>query len=225
MEVVLVSRSALSDPSPRLAELASALSARGTALVEAPDQVLEELTGGRGGGPLVGIAPIPGEPVLAAGSRTGVCLVAADVEDPGNVGAMIRTALAAGCRHFVATGISDPYHPRAVRTSMGSLFRIPVGRFADSLSAVNALKQAGFRCVGAVSRGGTPLNEAGSTWQWGSAAILLGSEAMGLPEPVVEALDGTVTIPMAEDVDSFSVNAAAAIILYELFRGQAPKPG
>ena len=193
-------------------------------MVEAPDQVLEELTGGRGGGPLVGIAPIPDAPVLAAGSGAGACLVAAEVEDPGNVGAMIRTALAAGCRHFAATGISDPFHPRAVRTSMGSLFRIPVHRYADSVSALNALKQAGFRCFGAVSRGGAPLHEAGSLWRGNSTALFLGSEAAGLPEAVVEALDGTVTIPMAEHVDSYSVNAAAAIILYELFRGQQPKP-
>ncbi len=218
VEIVLIGRSAGAAHSPRMQELKVALAAAGTLLVEAPDEVLDELTAGRGGGPLVGIAPMPPDAGPSVGTGTGSFLVAADVEDPGNVGAMMRTALAAGCNRFIATGISDPFHPKAVRTSMGSLFRIPVSRIGDSLSAVAMLKQAGVFCVGALSRGGTPLHQAGSLWKGKDTALFLGSEARGLPEPVVDGLDAVVTIPMVEDVDSFSVNAAAAIVLYERFR-------
>ncbi|MBD3868990.1 MAG: RNA methyltransferase [Acidobacteria bacterium] len=220
VEVVLIAESAQAGPSRRLAEIMVGLSSSGARLVTAPDEVVDELTGGRGGGPLVGIAPIPAEPVLHDQSDDATYLVAADVEDPGNVGAMIRTALAAGCTGFVAAGISDPYHPKAVRTSMGSLFRIPVIRYESSLAAVMELKRSGIGCIGAISRDGAPLHEAGHLWKGKQSALFLGSEARGLPEEVVEALDGAVTIPMTKDVDSFSVNAAAAIILYERFRGQ-----
>jgi TrmH family RNA methyltransferase len=220
VDVVLIARAALDDPTPRMAELKKVLVDSGTRLVAAPDEIVEGLTAGRGDGPLVGIVSMPVEQALEPGSGAATYLVAADVEDPGNVGAMIRTALAAGCDGFVAAGVSDPYHPKAVRTSMGSLFRIPVWRYQDSPAAARALKGAGIKCIGAVSRGGTPLCQAGLGRERAGNAFFLGSEAWGLPDSLKEMLDAGVTIPMAEDVDSFSVNAAAAIVLYELFRGQ-----
>jgi TrmH family RNA methyltransferase len=222
VEVVLIAESAQGGPSPRLAAIQEALSSSGARLVTAPDGVVDELTGGRGGGPLVGIAPMTAEPVLPDRSGDATYLVAADVEDPGNVGAMIRTALAAGCSGFVAAGISDPYHPKAVRTSMGSLFRLPIRRFDDTEAALQALKQAGVRCVGAVSQGGASLPEADLAAGESGIAVFLGGEAHGLPETVVAELDAAVTIPMVEKVDSFSVNAAAAIVLYERFRDYFP---
>jgi TrmH family RNA methyltransferase len=219
VETVLIARA---DSTPRLAALRDALSTSGARLVAAPDEIVEELAGGRGTGMLVGIAVMPETREFPPASDPATFLVADGVEDPGNVGAMIRTALAAGCTGFIATGISDPYHPKAVRTSMGSLFRIPIFRYDDSVQAIRALKVSGIRCIGAVSRGGPLLPQAGLGRGGARTALFLGSEAGGLPGEVVEVMDGTVTIPMAENVDSFSVNAAAAILLYELFRGQAP---
>ncbi len=219
VETVLI---APTDPTPRMAALKDALSASGARLVAAPDEIIAELVGGRGAGMVVGIAVMPEDQAIEPGSCKGVYLVADGVEDPGNVGAMVRTALAAGCTGFIATGISDPYHPKAVRTSMGSLFRIPVFRYDDSAQAIRALKASDVRCIGAVSRGGLPLHEAGLGSGGDRTALFLGGEAHGLPGEVIEMMDATVTIPMAENTDSFSVNAAAAIILYERFRGQAP---
>ena len=219
VETVLVTQA---DTTPRMAALKDALSVSGARLVVAPDEIVKELTGGRGAGMLVGIAVMPKFPILPAGSDPATFLVADGVEDPGNVGAMIRTALAAGCTGFIAIGISDPYHPKAVRTSMGSLFRIPIFRYDDSAQGIRALKASGVRCIGAVSRGGLPLQEADLGCGGDRTALFLGSEAGGLLEEVAEAMDATVTIPMAENVDSFSINAASAILLYDRFRGQAP---
>jgi TrmH family RNA methyltransferase len=222
VESVLVSGS---DRTSRMAELKKALSGSGARLVVAPDEVVAELVGGRGTGRLVGIAAMPESRAPEPESGPATFLVAVEVEDPGNVGAMVRTALAAGCAGFIATGISDPYHPKAVRTSMGSVFRIPVSRYDDPAGAIRALKAVNVRCIGAVSRGGTPLHEAGLGGEGDRTALFLGSEARGLPVEVVKMMEDTVSIAMADDVDSFSVNAAAAILLYERFRGQAPKAG
>ena len=117
--------------SSRIQTLIHDLEKVGCRLVTVPDEVMVELTGGRDLGAIIGLLQIPDPPALndvVAGGTYGapLLLVAADVKDPGNTGALMRTALAAGATAFVACGISDPYHPKALRTSMGSLFKLPV---------------------------------------------------------------------------------------------------
>lgn len=219
--VVAAERVARADD-PRVHELLQALRARrGLALHFAPDEEVERFTEGRALGPFLALAKVPEPPVLAEclRARTGddarvLLLVAEGVQDPGNVGALSRTALALGARALVAVGVADPYHPKAVRTSMGSLFRLPILVYADAAPLLDELRALGVATVGAVSGGGvTPAELAGRT---GALALLLGSEAFGLPEELSERLDHLVTIPMASGVDSLSVNAAAAVLLYEL---------
>ena len=96
-----------------------------------------------------------------------------------------------------------------------TIFKLPIALGADAATAVDDLRRAGVRVVGAVSSGGAPLPQADLG---ASLAIVLGSEAFGLGDDVLARLDGRVTIPMASDVDSFSVNAAAATLLYEVAR-------
>jgi TrmH family RNA methyltransferase len=146
--------------------------------------------------------------------KHSILLVALDVEDPGNVGALVRTALASGAAGFIAVGVSDPHHPKAVRTSMGSLFKIPVLSYPAYGPLMEELRSAGARSFGAVSSGGIPLPEIDTAGN--AVALFMGGEAFGLPEAVVSQLDTLVTVPMVSEVDSYSVNAAAAIILYEL---------
>jgi TrmH family RNA methyltransferase len=227
-----MSESAARDDTGRWREIRSELQRLDVETVIAPDDVLAELTGGRKNGPVVGIVSRP-EPVSMAGlmantaanSTAGATkclplfLVADNVEDPGNVGAMIRTALAAGATGFAAVGISDPFHPRAVRTSMGSLFRIPVQCFASAKEAIDYFHAAGLEAVGAVSTAGVPLTELHFRPKQKGRAIFLGSEAFGLGEGTLERLDWMVTIPMASEVDSYSVNAAAAILMHK-FAGE-----
>ena len=156
--------------------------------------------------------PDPGE--LLSADPCALVAVAVDVEDPGNVGALMRTSLAVGVAAFAAVGISDPFHPKAVRTSMGAVFKLPVLKRTDPGACLDVLAANGVGTVGAVSRDGVPLPE--YRRPAGRLALLVGSEAFGLPDAVVARLDGRVSIPQSSEVDSFSVNAAAAILLYSL---------
>ena len=220
---VVISETFRADPSSRSGELIEGLEKLGTEIYVAPDAVLDELTEGRSIGAVVGLVRLPEvSPTLASLARDGegsvLFLVGVDVEDPGNVGALVRTALASGAAAFLSVGRGDPYHPRAVRTSMGSVVKLPLLRYATTNELLRDLRGCGATALGAVAHGGTRLDrleDPGAV-----AAVLVGSEAFGLPDELITALDGTVTVPMASEVDSFSVHAAAAMILYEIRRGR-----
>lgn len=219
----LVSVDLLHSPSVRVQSLLAGLSAAGCRLTPAPPEALAELTGGRGLGDILGLVPLPAPPpwetLLAPHhDQPPLILAAVDIVDPGNVGALVRTGHASGVSGFVAVGVSDPFYPRAVQTSRGSLFKLPVRQVDSAESLLPILANQGVATVGATVSAGVWLPEA--RWPSTGLALLMGNEAAGLA-PVIQArLDLSVRIPMAEGIDSFSVNAAAAIILYEIQRGQ-----
>jgi TrmH family RNA methyltransferase len=128
------------------------------------------------------------------------------VGDPGNVGTLVRTAGALGPA-FVALspGCADPTSPKALRASMGAVFRVPQASFDEA---------PGPR-IGLVPHGGRPL--AGLDLG-GRATFVLGAERDGLPEDVAASCDELVSIPLAEGAESLNVAVAGAIALYELSR-------
>jgi TrmH family RNA methyltransferase len=186
-----------------------------------PDPQLAQLNGGRGFGSILGMAHLPPAPDLAKllpqapeGFRPGV-MVVFESSDPGNVGALVRTALASGACAFVAVGSTDPFHPKAVRTSMGSLFRLPILQFQGEQEMFEALAPLDLCYCGAVAQEGQRLDEFQAP-KSRPLALCLGSEAFGLSEAVQARLDQRLTIPMPPQVDSLSINAAASVCLYEL---------
>ncbi len=139
-------------------------------------------------------------------------LGAVDIRDPGNVGALTRTAHAAGARALLVTGAADPYHPRATRISRGSIFKLPVVAYETGAALLADLRRHNVAAVAAAVEDGVHLPNV--VWPDQPAAILMGNEGAGLPPEILNAVEMRVTIPMAAGVDSYSVNAAAAIILY-----------
>lgn len=220
IEAALLAQSLRADPAPRVQRLVAGLEEAGCATHVVADEVLGRLTGGRRLGGVVGLVRIHEAPplpdVLRVAMTPAVLVVGSDIEDPGNVGALIRTALAGGAAGFVAVGRTDPYHPKAVRTSMGSLFKLPVLRRAAVGPLLEELAGLGVTRLGAVATGGTPAHRTATGRP--AVALFLGSEAFGLPSHVAGSMDSWLTIPMASGIDSYSVNAAAAILLYELRR-------
>jgi len=137
-------------------------------------------------------------------------LVVAGVADPGNLGALARSAEAFGARALlVARGGANPWSAKALRGSMGSLLRVPVGHGLGAEEIARALAGRGMRQVFAATRGGAPLG----TFDWrGPIALWMGSETGSLPESA-RAFE-RVTIPMAGQVESLNVAVAASLLLH-----------
>ncbi len=148
------------------------------------------------------------EAVSAARRSRWPLLVLDGVQDPGNVGAVCRTAAAAGAPALaVLPGTADPYGPKAVRASAGNVFRLKVAR-------AHWKDLAELDGYGAASAGGAPLAEAPIE---SAGMIVLGSEAHGLSRKDLKL----VTVPLTEGVESLNVAAAAALILFEIRRRRA----
>ena len=148
-------------------------------------------------------------------------VVAHDVQDPGNVGGIVRTAEAAGATGFVATPSSaDPLGWKALRGSMGSALRLPIAR-AEMAETMGALRALGIGTTALVARDGVPLFSTDFT---APVALLLGSEGAGLPGEILQQVDRRVSIPMAGAVESLNVGVAAALVLYEAFRQRNGSP-
>ncbi|MCZ6650907.1 MAG: RNA methyltransferase [Acidobacteria bacterium] len=157
--------------------------------------------------------PIPGRPLL----------VGWHIQDPGNLGALIRIVEATGAAGFLAAGGgADPYHPRAVRATAGSLFRVQPLECQDAGTLLATLRDAGLELLAAVPRHGDPP----STFPWNRPwALLIGGEGEGLPEALLKAAGRRVAIPTEGRVESLSVPAAAAMLLYEAQRHRLTPAG
>ena len=143
-------------------------------------------------------------------------VVAFGVQNPGNLGSLLRTAEAAGATGaLLATGCADPFSWKALRGSMGSVFRLPHSAMLEPHAALAVLRREGIAAVAASPHGNTAYAE----WDWRRpSAVLLGAEGAGLPSDVEAAADARVSIPLAAPVESLNVTAAAAVVLFEAAR-------
>lgn len=143
-------------------------------------------------------------------------LAGVGVQDPGNTGALVRSAAAAGSTGVVVDDTcADPWGWKALRASMGSAFHVPVVRTKTLGLVVDGWRAAGVAVVAAVPRDGTPMYDVDFTRP---TAILIGGEGAGLSDAVLSGADIRVTIPMSEAVESLNVAVAAALLLYEARR-------
>jgi len=216
------------EPSPQLQHLLQELASLNYPVTCVPDDVLAMLTEGRTFGSVLALAKIPPapslEPLLEGWKKQSgrkKLLVLESMMDPGNVGALLRTAHALGVDAVVALRGADPFHPRAARTSMGSIFRIPVIRLESTQHLLQALRENHVLTIGAATEAATLLPDA--TFGRKDVALFVGNEGKGLSPQLRGALDQLVAIPMSSAIDSFSVNAATAVILYALTHTTPPQ--
>lgn len=127
------------------------------------------------------------------------------VADPGNVGTLLRSADAFGAGAALSRSCADPTSPKALRASMGALFRVPLSDFDE----------AGGRRIALVPHGGVPLPEVDLS---GDVAFVLGAEREGLPASVLERCDVLASIPQIGDAESLNVAMAGTVALYERSR-------
>lgn len=174
--------------------------------------VLERLADARTPQHLLAVAKRRDVPVAEILAREGPIVFAFGVQDPGNLGAIVRVAEAAGGAGVVAApGTADFFHPRAVRGSAGSVLRLPVsGRVSFEPFATDA-KAAGRPVCGATAVGGENVFEAPLDPR---SVVVVGAEGTGLPAGAYRYLDRRLTIPMRAPVDSLNAAVATALLLY-----------
>lgn len=159
--------------------------------------------------PVVRLAELPAEHGM---------LVADAIQDPANLGTMLRSAAAFGLSALIALdGTVDPWNAKVVRGSAGASFRLPVARAtSDDLLAWRL--EAGVRLL-AAEPGGTPVRQVDASPPW---ALTIGNEGAGLRPAIQEAADVTVGVPIEPGFDSLNAGMAATVLCYELSRAKRP---
>jgi TrmH family RNA methyltransferase len=150
-------------------------------------------------------------------------IVLAAVQDPGNVGTILRSAEAFGATGAVATrGTADPWSPKALRASAGSALRLPLLRGMALSILLAQLRIARLKIFAASSEPGAGARAAGGIAEQADlrepAAIFVGNEGAGLPTEVERAADAVISIPTVGAVESLNAGVAASIVLYEAAR-------
>lgn len=145
-------------------------------------------------------------------------LVALDgVQDPGNLGTMIRAGAGVGANgFFLGEGTVDLYNSKVLRSTMGTVFQVPVFHQVRLVPFIKRLKSMGLITVAADPRG--EIKYYGADFRKGPLLVIIGNESRGISAELLEAVDLRVSIPLAEGVESLNAAVAAALILYEIFR-------
>jgi TrmH family RNA methyltransferase len=158
-------------------------------------------------------------------SDAPLVIVMAGVQDPGNVGTIVRSAEAFGASGVVATrGTADPWSPKALRASAGSALRLPLLRGIAGPVLLAQMRMAGVKILAA---GAKPTDAVSAKVtdeglrmadMRGPCAIFIGNEGAGVPSEVEHAADGWISIAMSDDVESLNAGVAASVILFEAAR-------
>ena len=148
-------------------------------------------------------------------SSDGILAVVAGVQDPGNLGTILRSAEAFEAKAvLLGEGSVSLYNSKVVRASAGSVFRVPAA-MGEIAGLIGRLRERRVRILGASSHKGMPLHEADLT---GPVAIFVGNEGAGIPKRLLGEMDAMVTIPHSARVESLNAGIAASIVFYEAQR-------
>ena len=195
-----------------------ALAALGPAVVEITQPVAEKLAGTRSTQGVFALFETPATdpaPLLAAARRI---LALEAVQDPGNVGTLLRSAAAFGFDAvLLGPGCAAPFSPKVLRASMGAAGRLPLGVCADLPAALGALRGRGVACLAAALYKARPLDAVGTQFP-GGVCVVIGSEGQGLSDVAIAACSAAVRIPMTDRVESLNAGVAGSILLWH-FRG------
>ncbi len=160
------------------------------------------------------------EDILASGKK---CIVMCEaLQDPGNIGSVIRTAHAADCGGVILTkGCCDLYNPKIVRATMTGIFSVPVVSNVDSEQAVEYFKKNGYKIVaGALCEESVDFYEADLM---GKVLIIIGNEGNGITEKTLSFCDSVLKIPMRSDAESLNAAVAGSVMIYEHYRQNTKK--
>ena len=211
-ELVAVAASRLATDTEE-GELAARLEMHGSPVYAVNDKAFAAMSPVRTPSGILAIARrTPADARVLHRHADGLVVVVVDVQDPGNLGAVIRVAEAGGATAALVCGASaHPFSWKALRGSMGSALRLPIVSMPDVDVCVRELRDAGIRTVAAAPRDGRDPDAVDWT---GPCALVIGGEGTGLRDAVRARCDEQVTIPMAAPVESLNVAVAAAVLIY-----------
>jgi TrmH family RNA methyltransferase len=212
---VVVTTAALSRPEvDRLSDVAAGT---GVPVHIVPDALADAISPARAPSGVVALARVtPASVDEVATADLPLVVVLAGVQDPGNVGTIVRTAEAADASGVVLlAGTADPLGWKALRGSMGSALRLPLHRATDTDDTLSALRARGLHLVAATSGTGTESNPPDLRRP---TALIVGAEGQGLPPAVAAAAETVVRIPVAATVESLNVAVATALLVFEARR-------
>lgn len=153
---------------------------------------------------------------VVAAARNAILVIACGLQDPGNMGTIIRSADGLGASAVVAlAGTVNPFNPKSVRSCVGSIFRMPVFSGVKPEPVFKLLRECGVRILGTDPRGAVTLSSANLR---GSIALLVGQEAAGLPAEISREADELLRIPVRAEADSLNAATATGVFLYEVAR-------
>lgn len=186
-------------------------------VTEVPDRLFDSVAQTETPQGIAALVELPPPDIDAAFARPeALILVACGLQDPGNLGTMMRSAQALGGSALVTLPATvSPFNPKAVRSSAGAIFRLPVFRNVESAALVEHAESAGVALIAADRH--APLAVADADLR-GPVAFLIGQEAAGLPEEIERQATARVRVPIRADTDSLNAATAASILLYEAAR-------
>lgn len=212
---VFYCRDSLDEAGQRLlADLANAAAKTGGRLIEVSADVLEHLSATKTPQGIAAVAHLPDNSLEKLPQEDRPLFVVFDrLQDPGNVGALIRTAAAAGVSGaFLLKGTADPYSPKAFRASAGTVLRLPVVQELSHEMVLRYLQTIGAQVVACLASGEVPYHQFDYR---PTTALIVGNEGAGVSQTLQHQSIRTVTIPMANQVESLNAAVAGALVLYK----------
>ncbi|HOQ06448.1 MAG TPA: RNA methyltransferase [Clostridiales bacterium] len=189
---------------------------RGIKVYSLPDSLFESVSDTMNPQGILAVMGMKKKSLEGAEIRDGILVILDGVRDPGNMGTIIRTADAAGCAGIIVTeGCVDLYNPKVLRSTMGSVFHLPVLHCGSTTEAVDICRKKGFLVCATHMEGSVSIYDADLS---GNVAFVIGSEADGVSDDVLDNSDMLVRIPMAGRAESLNAAVAAAVIIYEAVR-------
>ena len=193
----------------------------GADLIPVSEHVMESLTQRQVSQGIIATFPLLDLPLPALGLKGRELVIVLDrLQDPGNLGTLIRTADGVGAAAVILIEpCVDPFDPKTVRGTMGSLFNVPLVRTADVAGLCDYLHGEGLRLVGADARRGELWGQ--GLWD-GGTALILGNEARGLADDVRAHVDAWARLPLIGGAESLNVAVAGGVLMYAWLRENLP---
>ena len=216
IESVYLAPEGVNDPGAQ--ECCAQAMAAGARLFSLAPGVMERVSDTVTPQPVLAVLPMFDHPALVSGAAGvgALVVVMVDVRDPGNAGTVLRTADASGARAVIFSGDSvDPYNPKTVRASAGSIFHIPFAVQDDPIALARSLAGAGYRTLATTVGAGSDYAAVDFTRP---SALFLGNESSGLAPQVCDELSGAIAIPMEGRAESLNVGVACAVVCFEALR-------